>query len=222
MDDLTVGKARELLMEEPLSPQPDNESAVDAAVSGALAALDDDAVAELTADSSDEDAAQEPAERSYADGTVGLGVDIVEVERMASILERTPAFAERIFSEEERAYCDKMANPATHYALRFAAKEAVVKALGTGLAEGIGVRDIEVQRATNGRPSIKLTGRALEIANEQGVRDLSISLSYTHTDAVACAMAVTNASVKASEKRKDPMEELARQFKETRGILDEL
>lgn len=222
MDDLTVEKARELLMEEPLSPQPDNESAVDAAVSGALAALDDDAVAELTADSSDEDAAQEPAERSYADGTVGLGVDIVEVERMASILERTPAFAERIFSEEERAYCDKMANPATHYALRFAAKEAVVKALGTGLAEGIGVRDIEVQRATNGRPSIKLTGRALEIANEQGVRDLSISLSYTHTDAVACAMAVTNASVKASEKRKDPMEELARQFKETRGILDEL
>jgi holo-[acyl-carrier protein] synthase len=115
-----------------------------------------------------------------------------------------------------------MANPATHYALRFAAKEAVVKALGTGLAEGIGVRDIEVQRAANGRPSIKLTGRALEIANEQGVRDLSISLSYTHTDAVACAMAVTNASVKASEKRKDPMEELARQFKETRGILDEL
>lgn len=222
MDDLTVEKARELLMEEPLSPQPDNESAVDAAVSGALAALNDDAVAELTADSSDEDAAQEPAERSYADGTVGLGVDIVEVERMASILERTPAFAERIFSEEERAYCDKMANPATHYALRFAAKEAVVKALGTGLAEGIGVRDIEVQRATNGRPSIKLTGRALEIANEQGVRDLSISLSYTHTDAVACAMAVTNASVKASEKRKDPMEELARQFKETRGILDEL
>ena len=222
MDDLTVGKARELLMEEPLSPQPDNESAVDAAVSGALAALDDDAIAELTADSSDEGAVQEPAERSYADGTVGLGVDIVEVERMASILERTPAFAERIFSEEERAYCDKMANPATHYALRFAAKEAVVKALGTGLAEGIGVRDIEVQRAANGRPSIKLTGRALEVANEQGVRDLSISLSYTHTDAVACAMAVTNASVKASEKRKDPMEELARQFKETRGILDEL
>ena len=98
----------------------------------------------------------------------------------------------------------------------------MVKALGTGFADGIGVRDIEVQRARSGKPIAKLSGRALEIATMQGVRDLTISLSYTHTDAVACAMAVTEAAARASEKRKDPMEELARQFKETRSILDEL
>lgn len=159
---------------------------------------------------------------SYADNSVGLGVDIVEIERMARIIERSPAFTSHVFSEAECEYCDSMANPATHYALRFAAKEAVVKALGTGFADGIGVRDIEVQRARSGKPIAKLSGRALEIATMQGVRDLTISLSYTHTDAVACAMAVTEAAARASEKRKDPMEELARQFKETRSILDEL
>ena len=159
---------------------------------------------------------------SFDEGNVGLGVDIVEIERMRRILVRTPAFAQRVFSPAERAYCDKRASPATHYALRFAAKEAVVKALGTGFSEGIGVRDIEVERAKNGKPLAKLSGRALEIAREQGVREMSISLSYTHTDAVACAMAITEASVRETEKRKDPMEELARQFKETRGILDEL
>ena len=157
-----------------------------------------------------------------AENQVGLGIDLVDIARMKRILERTPSFAAKVFSEAEREYCDGTANPATHYALRFAAKEAVVKALGTGFADGIGVRDIEVQRARSGKPIAKLSGRALEIATMQGVRDLTISLSYTHTDAVACAMAVTEAAARASEKRKDPMEELARQFKETRSILDEL
>ena len=214
MDELTVEEARNLMMEGTEEPQADNTAALSAAAVGALESLDDSPLG-------DEEAA-EGAARSFAEGAVGLGVDIVEIERMEGILERTPAFAKRVFSQAEQDYCNKKANPATHFALRFAAKEAVVKALGTGLAEGIGVRDIEVNRAPNGKPSITLTGRALEIAQEQGIRDLSISLSYTHTDAVACAMAVTNASIKASEKRKDPMEELARQFKETRGILDEL
>lgn len=154
--------------------------------------------------------------------TVGLGVDIVEIERMRAILARTKSFARRVFSEDERSYCDKTANPATHYAMRFAAKEAVVKALGTGFSGGIGVRDIEVVRDKKGKPSVVLTGRAAEIAAEQGVREISISLSYTHTEAVACAMAITENAMKSAEKRKDPMEELARQFKETRGILDEL
>ena len=162
------------------------------------------------------------AERPRIEGAVGLGVDIVEIERMAAILERTKSFAHRVFSEDERAYCDSKANPAAHYATRFAAKEAVVKALGTGFSQGIGVRDIEVKRTKAGKPYIALTGKAREIADAQGVRDLSISLSYTHTDAVACAMAVTEESLRASERRKDPMEELTKQFKETRGILDEL
>ena len=171
--------------------------------------------------SENEQSENEPA-RSYAEGMVGLGVDIVEIARMQGILERNPKFATQVFSPEECAYCDAKANPAAHYALRFAAKEAVVKALGTGFAEGIWVRDIEVERMRSGRPAVKLSGRALEVAEAQGVRDLSLSMSYTHTDAVACAMAITESSVSASEKRKDPMEELARQFKETRKILDDL
>ena len=156
------------------------------------------------------------------DGTVGLGVDIVEIERMQRILERTKSFAEKTFSKAERAYCDKKSNPAAHYATRFAAKEAVVKALGTGFSNGIWVRDIEVVRDKKGKPSVVLSGRAKEVAEEQGVREIQISLSYTHTEAVACALAITESSVQSSEERKDPMEELAKQFKETRGMLDEL
>ena len=157
-----------------------------------------------------------------AEGQVGLGVDIVEIARMRRILERTPSFRTRVFSESERAYCDGTANPEVHYATRFAAREAVLKALGTGFAEGIGVRDVEVRRNAKGRPYAVLTGRAKAIAAERGVRELPLSLSYTHTDAVACAMAITEDSVRASEGRVDPMEELARRFKEARSLRDEM
>ena len=156
------------------------------------------------------------------EGQVGLGVDIVEIARMKAILARTPSFATRVFSDEERAYCEATAAPEVHFATRFAAKEAVVKALGTGFSRGIGVRDIEVRRNTKGRPYVVLSGRAKEVAAEQGVRELPISLSFTHAEAVACAMAITEDSVRAAEKRVDPMEELSRQFKEARGMLDEL
>ena len=206
MENLTVEAARHLLMEDDipaLSATENLDTQLEAGRPASSEVSKNDAVV-------------------YDENSVGLGVDIVEIERMKRLLARTPSFAERVFSPEERVYCDKMASPATHYALRFAAKEAVVKALGTGFSEGIGVRDIEVERAKNGRPFAKLSGRALEIAESQGVRELSISLSYTHTDAVACAMAVTDAAMRASEKRKDPMEELAKQFKEVRGMLDEL
>ena len=156
------------------------------------------------------------------EGQVGLGVDIVEIERMRRILTRTPSFARKVFSEAERAYCDAKANPEVHYATRFAAKEAVVKALGTGFSEGIGVRDIEVRRTTKGRPYVVLTGRAREVARVQGVREMPLSLSFTHTEAVACAMAITEDAVSAAKKRVDPMDELARQFKEARSMLDDL
>ncbi len=153
---------------------------------------------------------------------VGLGVDIVSIERMRKILKRTPSFSRRVFSEAERAYCDGKAQPEVHYATRFAAKEAVVKALGTGFSEGIGVRDIEVRRTSKGRPYVVLTGRARQVAREQGVNEIPISLSFTHTDAVACAMAITADSLAAARKRVDPMEELSRQFKDARAMLDDL
>ncbi|MDO4290466.1 MAG: holo-ACP synthase [Eggerthellaceae bacterium] len=157
-----------------------------------------------------------------AEGQVGLGVDIVEIERMRRILARTPSFKDRVFSEAERAYCDGKTSPETHYATRFAAKEAVVKSLGTGFSRGVGVRDIEVRRTSKGRPYVVLTGRAREVAREQGVREIPLSLSFTHTEAVAFAMAITDDAVSAAKKRVDPMEELAAQFKEARALLDEL
>lgn len=201
MEELTVGAARDLLMEADIPPLSATEEELEVM---------------------QEQVADENEACTYDENSVGLGVDIVEIDRMRDILKRLPSFAERVFSPAERVYCEAKSNPATHFALRFAAKEAVVKALGTGFANGIGVRDIEVERAKGGRPLAKLSGRALEIAEEQGVRELSISLSYTHSDAVACAMAVTDAAMIASEKRKDPMQELSKQFKEVRGMLDEL
>ena len=157
-----------------------------------------------------------------ADDQVGLGLDVVEIARMERILARTPSFAAKVFSEQERAYCDATAHPATHYATRFAAKEAVVKALGNGFSGGVGVRDIEVRRNAKGRPYVVLAGRARTIADSIGLREMPISLSFTHAEAVACAMAITEGAVAASEKRVDPMEELTRQFTDARSMLDEL
>lgn len=156
------------------------------------------------------------------DGAVGLGVDIVEIARMKKILERTPSFARKVFSCEECCYCEDTAAPEVHFATRFAAKEAVVKALGTGFTRGIGVRDIEVKRSSKGRPYVVLSGCAKQVAKELGVRELPISLSYTHTDAVACALAITEDSQKAAEERVDQKVELAKRFKEARSMLDEI
>ena len=171
-----------------------------------------------------QDSASSQVEAAFGavEGAVGLGVDIVEIERMRKILKRSPAFARKVFSAEERRYCDATAQPAVHYATRFAAKEAVLKALGTGFSQGIGVRDVEVRRTSKGRPYAVLTGCAKQVAQALGVRELPLSLSYTHTDAVACAMAITEGSVRAQQERRDPMEELARQFKEARTMLDDL
>lgn len=157
-----------------------------------------------------------------AEDQVGLGLDVVEIARMERILARTPSFAAKVFSAEERAYCDATAHPAVHYATRFAAKEAVAKALGTGFSDGINVRDIEVRRNAKGRPYVVLSGRARVVADRIGLREIPISLSFTHAEAVACAMAITEGAVAASEKRVDPMEELTRQFKDARALLDEL
>lgn len=164
---------------------------------------------------------EEQAEPQIADG-VGLGIDIVAIARMRGILERTPRFRMRVFTEGERAYCDATSQPVVHYATRFAAKEAVLKALGTGFSAGIGLQDVEVARTSKGRPYAKLHRKAAEAARALGVVDLPISLSFTHEEAVACAMAITSDSLSAAAKRKDPMEELSRQFKEARLMLDDL
>ena len=164
-----------------------------------------------------------PAARALASGNVGLGVDIVEIERMRRILDKTPSFARKVFTDDEQAYCNEKASPATHYAARFAAKEAVSKALGTGLYVG-GLRPemIEVSRDAKGKSFVVLHGRARQIADELGVLDVPLSLTYTHDVAVANAVAITRSSQVERERRRDIKAELGARFKEVRGMLDDL
>lgn len=155
-------------------------------------------------------------------GQVGLGVDIVEIDRMRRILARTPSFVSRVFTQGEVEYCDSHADPAVHLAARFAAKEAAVKALGTGFAEGIGFADVEVSNNAKGRPLLLLHRKAAEKAESTGITDMPLSISHTENDAVACVIAITRDSTVAAKKRLDPAAELAKQFKETRSMLDDL
>jgi holo-[acyl-carrier protein] synthase len=118
---------------------------------------------------------------------VGVGVDLCEVERMRRVLERTPGFAARVFTEAEREVCARRRNAAEGYAARFAAKEAVLKALGAGLG-ACALRDIEVVRSPSGAPSVALHGTAVDLAASRGVA--AWHLSMTHTSIVAEAVAV--------------------------------
>jgi holo-[acyl-carrier protein] synthase len=150
---------------------------------------------------------------------LGLGVDIVEIARMRIALERHPRMKERCFSAEERAYCDGRNRPVVHYALRFAAKEAVLKALGTGFA-GMRFTDVEVVRDPSGRPTPRLSGRAAEAAAELGAREVMLSLSFTHENAVASAVVMSDEPRQAQEPTQ--RERMAASFKDARGILDEV
>lgn len=160
-------------------------------------------------------------ETSALPPTVSMGVDIVEIERIRAILKRSPSFAKRGFSAAEQQYCNASSTPEFHYATRFAAKEAVLKALGTGFSCGIGLRDVEVVTNAAGKPHVKLHKRAAEIAKEQNIVELPVSLSYTHNEAVACAMAITGDVVLAQKKPEDQTKELMRQFRQARALLDE-
>ena len=152
----------------------------------------------------------------------GIGVDIVDIARMERVLERTPRFAQRVFTEDERAYCDSTGRPAAHYACRFAAREAVVKALGCGFSRGVRFDDVSVAQDASGRPRALLRGRAAEIAAEQGVLDVAISLSFTREMAVANAVATTAETAPKVDEARDPRRELAESFKEARSVIDEL
>jgi holo-[acyl-carrier protein] synthase len=125
------------------------------------------------------------------DGTVlGIGVDLVETARMQESVERWgDRFIARIFGAAERSYCDDKPEPWRHYAGRFAVKEAVSKAFGTGIGAQIGWLDIEVARAaSSGAPSVRLHGRGAELARVRGVARVLVSLSHTRRYAVAQAV----------------------------------
>jgi holo-[acyl-carrier protein] synthase len=118
---------------------------------------------------------------------IGVGVDLVEVSRVASIIaDKGSRVLERLLTPAERAYCESRPDPATHVAVRLAAKEAVYKALqGSDTARGIGWREIEVTRAPDGRPAVELSGLAAARARELEVGRVLLSLSHTHQAAVA-------------------------------------
>jgi holo-[acyl-carrier protein] synthase len=118
---------------------------------------------------------------------VGVGTDLVEVERFRKAITRTASLADRLFSDDERAYARDQHDPAKSLAARFAAKEAVMKALRVGLGD-VDFRDIEVVRQDSGAPLLEVRGRAEQLANARGVTDWLVSLS--HTDSVAMAVVV--------------------------------
>lgn len=125
---------------------------------------------------------------------LGHGIDAVEVARIASLLDRHgERFLERCFTAGERAYADASRRRVEHYAARFAGKEAILKALGTGWSRGIDWKDAEILRDDAGAPSVRLHGVAARIAFERGVARWSLSLSHTPTHAFASAIAESQA-----------------------------
>jgi holo-[acyl-carrier protein] synthase len=118
---------------------------------------------------------------------IGIGVDVVEIERFRRSLERTPSMRERLFTPIELAYVAPKNDPVPSLAARFAAREAVMKALGLGLG-AFGFHEVWVERASSGAPSLAITGRAAELAVAAGVTRWHLSL--THSDLVAVAYVV--------------------------------
>ncbi|HTS13795.1 MAG TPA: holo-ACP synthase [Candidatus Limnocylindrales bacterium] len=120
---------------------------------------------------------------------VGLGLDITEVDRIAAAIERHgAAILERLYTPNEIAYCESHKNRSERYAARFAAKEAAMKALGTGWRCGVRWRDIEVTNTSSGKPTLRLNGVARQFAEKLGVR--AISLTITHSGNLALAQVI--------------------------------
>jgi holo-[acyl-carrier protein] synthase len=120
---------------------------------------------------------------------IAHGVDFVETSRIAELIRRHgPAFLDRVFTPVEQDYCRGRKRELEHLAGRFAAKEAVLKVMGTGWRSGIAWTDVEVVNAPSGQPSIRLYGRCAQIAAERGIDQVLISISHTDTHAMASAI----------------------------------
>jgi len=117
---------------------------------------------------------------------VGTGIDICEVARVGDAIERFgQRFLKRVFTEAERAYCESKRNRIERYAARFAAKEAAMKAIGTGLRRGVTWQDFEVSREPGGRPTILIRGKAAEFAAKLGMKRVALSITHTKDQAMA-------------------------------------
>lgn len=116
----------------------------------------------------------------------GTGIDLVEIPRIEKILKRwDEKFTDRVYSKSEIEYCRKHAHPAIHYAARFAAKEAFLKGMGTGLTGGLRLKDIEVVSDQQGKPVLNLHNHAKAALNHHGIEAVHLSISHTNTYAVA-------------------------------------
>src|ERR1700722_7836935 len=124
---------------------------------------------------------------------VGVGTDIVEIPRIGKMIERHGEhFLQRVYTEDEIRYCQRRKESFQHYAGRWAAKEAVMKTLGTGWTRGVGWLDIEVATKRSGQPLINIRGSAREIANHLGIGEVLISISHCRAYAMATAIALTH------------------------------
>lgn len=131
---------------------------------------------------------------------IAVGVDIVEVGRVRRLLEEHPRAEREIFTDRERIYCAGKRNRLAHLAARFAAKEAVLKALGTGLGPGVRWTDVEIRNDSIGRPSVHLAGRPAELLAQMAAT-AQISVSHTATHAIAQSVVLGTAPVHAAGSR---------------------
>jgi holo-[acyl-carrier protein] synthase len=116
---------------------------------------------------------------------LGTGIDIIEVERVAFSTGRNSGFRELVFSEREIEYCESKASPFQHYAARFAAKEAFLKAIGRGWDSGLALHEIEIVHAANGKPQLLLSGKTAAALESLNIRTMHVSLSHLKTYASA-------------------------------------
>ena len=116
---------------------------------------------------------------------LGTGIDIIEVERIALRVGKDNGFKELVFSKDEMSYCDAKASPFEHYAARFAAKEAFLKAVGRGWDSGLQWNEIEITNENNGKPALRITGMTEQTLAPMGIRTIHVSLSHLKSMATA-------------------------------------
>lgn len=122
--------------------------------------------------------------------TIGIGTDLFDVSRMKTKIEQQPDLIEALFNRTEIEYCEQFKNRVERYAGKYAAKEALMKALGTGWRDGITFKDVTIVHDELGKPDIHLTGKAKEIAEEMNVTNILVSIS--HTKELANAIVILN------------------------------
>lgn len=121
----------------------------------------------------------------------GIGVDIIEIERINKSLKRFPGqFEEKVFTQNEIDYCRSKADPSKHFAGRFAVKEAVMKSLGKGMGQSMDWKDMEVLNKESGQPVLRIQGRGKDLFDNLRLKEILISISHSDSHAVGQAIAV--------------------------------